>query len=47
MQSIAEVLPLTVDGEYEVNEIYTYNYHKETLERVGEAKFESQPLGGH
>ena len=47
VQSIAEVLPLTESGEYEVNEIFTYNYTDETLERVGEARFESEAQGSH
>lgn len=41
--SIAEVLPLTEQGEYQVREIYAYNYGKERLERIGEAAFESAP----
>jgi pilus assembly protein CpaF len=47
VQSIAEVLPLTEDGEYEVNEVFSYDYSKEALSRVGEARFESQPVGQH
>lgn len=43
VQSIAEVLPLTEDGEYAVNEIYAFNYASEELERVGEASFEKDP----
>jgi pilus assembly protein CpaF len=39
--SIAEVLPLTEAGEYAVREIFSYNYSKETLERVGTATFEA------
>jgi len=44
--SIAEVLPLTEDGEYQVQEIYRYNYTQECLERVAEAAFESAPSHG-
>lgn len=47
VQSIAEVLPLTEDGEYAVNEIYSYNYSKEELERVGEGTFEKDGHAGH
>jgi len=42
VQSIAQVMPLTADGEYEVREIFTYNYSKETLERIADATFESE-----
>jgi len=38
---------LTEGGEYEVREIFSYNYSKETLERVAEATFESEPSGVH
>ena len=37
--SIAEVLPLTDDGEYEVNELFTYDFHAEKLIRVSEPTF--------
>jgi pilus assembly protein CpaF len=47
VQSIAEVLPLTDNGEYSVREIYTYNYTRETLERVAEATFESESRKKH
>ncbi len=47
VQSIAQVMPLTEGGEYEVREIFSYNYSKETLERVAEATFENEPLGVH
>ena len=39
--SIAEVLPLTEDGEYGVREIYQYDYHAESLARVAVANFEN------
>ena len=47
VQSIAQVLPLTDSGEYSVQEIYSYNYSIESLERVGTASFESEQDGGH
>jgi pilus assembly protein CpaF len=37
--SIAEVLPLTDDGEYEVNELFTYDFHAEKLIKVSEPTF--------
>jgi pilus assembly protein CpaF len=40
--SIAEVLPLTADGEYAVREIFSYDYRNEKLERVGKATFEEE-----
>ncbi len=46
VQSIAQVLPLTREGEYAVKEIFTYNYADETLERVDTAAFETE-VGGH
>lgn len=47
VQSIAQVLPLTGNGEYSVQEIYSYDYSREELERVTQATFESEPHGGH
>ncbi|MDB4261612.1 ATPase, T2SS/T4P/T4SS family [bacterium] len=47
VQSIAEVLPLNAEGDFEVNEIFTYDYNSEGLVRVGEAKFESDPASHH
>jgi pilus assembly protein CpaF len=43
VQSIAEVLPLSDDGEYRVREIFSYSYALETLQRVGNATFEGAP----
>jgi pilus assembly protein CpaF len=45
--SIAEVLPLTADGEYAVRELFSYNYSKEALERVGTATFEVETTDHH
>jgi hypothetical protein len=45
VHSIAEVLPLTESGEYAVHEIYSYNYAKEELERVGVGSFERDAAG--
>jgi Flp pilus assembly CpaF family ATPase len=47
VQSIAEVLPLTADGEYAVHELYSFNYAKEELERVGVASFEQSGNHAH
>jgi pilus assembly protein CpaF len=47
VHSIAEVLPLTESGEYAVHEIYSYNYAKEELERVGVGSFERDGAGAH
>lgn len=47
VQSIAEVLPLTEAGDYAVREIFSYDYHADALKRVGEARFEGQPIGHH
>jgi pilus assembly protein CpaF len=47
VQSIAEVLPLTPEGDFEVNEIFTYDYNKGGLKRVGSAEFESIPDNPH
>jgi len=38
--SIAEVLPLTEDGEYQVREIFGYDYHADSLQRLAKASFE-------
>ena len=40
--SIAEVLPLTEAGEYAAQEIFTYDYSKGGLVRVGSATFETE-----
>jgi pilus assembly protein CpaF len=47
VQSIAQVMPLTENGEYEVREIFTYDYTRETLERVNDATFEGEAQGAH
>lgn len=39
--TIAEVLPLTSDGEYQTHNIFEYDYSAETLVRVAEASFET------
>jgi pilus assembly protein CpaF len=41
--AISEVLPLTSDGEYQVRDIYLYDYNDNELKRVAEAGFESAP----
>lgn len=46
VQSIAEVLPLTTEGEYAVNEIFSFDYATDSLRRVAEASFEVNPYGG-
>lgn len=43
--SIAEVQPLDSEGEYQVREIYRYDYSSHTLARVAEADFETR--AGH
>lgn len=43
--TIAEVLPLTDDGEYQVRDIYQYDYSAEQLTRCAQANFET--AAGH
>lgn len=43
--TIAEVLPLTDDGEYQVQDIYQYDYSAEQLTRCAQANFET--AAGH
>ncbi|MFK7977173.1 MAG: CpaF family protein [Halioglobus sp.] len=40
--SIAEVQPLDSEGEYQIREIYRYDYSLNTLARVAEADFETR-----
>lgn len=47
VQSIAVVLPLKEDGEYAVQEIFTFDYAKEELVRVSTADFEAEDYAGH
>jgi pilus assembly protein CpaF len=44
--SIAEVLPLSPEGDYQVREIFGYDFNAQRLERVAEAAFESHPAHG-
>lgn len=43
--TIAEVLPLSADGEYRVQDIYQFDYNSEQLTRCAQANFET--VAGH